>query len=372
MLRILLASSKARRRYDAGKHDRVDVEVRAVVRLGRILRDYREAGSVNSLLALWGFVDDTTFLTKAGDVGVVYRAARRRLRRPDACRSGRRSCIASRRRSGCSTSPAASTSTCSSGRSTRSSPRRAQQPVAQRGDPAPGGVPERPTRTTCSSSTLYLVLLYEAPHVVRRSTELRRSVAGARARRSAPGCRRDHTLAAARSGAGSSHRRRCTRRRRRSRCSSATSASRGCAKAEAFRFFRELVNYDPAVVDAARLDVRHASRLLRRRTPPSSAIAIISMVGDRVVKVLTMKEPPSQTFAHLLQDLYAIPGEFIACLEWQRIPSDRMRRDLQSAPPALLQQAGLARQLRRRRRRGRRRCSSTTRRAPPSGSSATR
>jgi type IV secretion system protein TrbE len=43
-----------------------------------------------------------------------------------------------------------------------------------------------------------------------------------------------------------------------------------------------------------------------------------------------MKEPPSQTFAHLLGDLHAIPGEFIACLEWQRIPSDRMRRDLQT------------------------------------------
>ena len=43
-----------------------------------------------------------------------------------------------------------------------------------------------------------------------------------------------------------------------------------------------------------------------------------------------MKEPPSQTFAHLLADLYAVPGEFIACLEWQRIPSDRMRRDLQT------------------------------------------
>ena len=43
-----------------------------------------------------------------------------------------------------------------------------------------------------------------------------------------------------------------------------------------------------------------------------------------------MKEPPSQTFAFLLQDLYEIPGEFIACLEWQRIPSDRMRRDVQS------------------------------------------
>src|SRR6266550_953816 len=49
----------------------------AVTTLGNttasILRDYREAGSVNGLLALWGFVDDTTFLTKAGHVGVVYR-----------------------------------------------------------------------------------------------------------------------------------------------------------------------------------------------------------------------------------------------------------------------------------------------------------
>jgi hypothetical protein len=44
-----------------------------VVSVGRILRDYRDAGSVNGLLALWGFVDDTTFLTKAGHVGVVYR-----------------------------------------------------------------------------------------------------------------------------------------------------------------------------------------------------------------------------------------------------------------------------------------------------------
>jgi hypothetical protein len=44
-----------------------------VVRLARILRDYQDAGSVNSLLAPWGFVDETTFLTKAGHVGVVYR-----------------------------------------------------------------------------------------------------------------------------------------------------------------------------------------------------------------------------------------------------------------------------------------------------------
>ena len=43
-----------------------------MVRLGRILRDHREAGAVNSLIALWGFVDDCTFLTKSGHVGLVY------------------------------------------------------------------------------------------------------------------------------------------------------------------------------------------------------------------------------------------------------------------------------------------------------------
>ena len=43
------------------------------------------------------------------------------------------------------------------------------------------------------------------------------------------------------------------------------------------------------------------------------------LVGDRIVKVLSMKEPPSQTFAFLLQDLYEIPFVFVACLEWQRI-----------------------------------------------------
>ena len=46
-----------------------------MVTLGRILKDYRDTGSLASALALWGFVDEHTFLTKAGAVGVVYRIA---------------------------------------------------------------------------------------------------------------------------------------------------------------------------------------------------------------------------------------------------------------------------------------------------------
>ena len=60
------------------------------------------------------------------------------------------------------------------------------------------------------------------------------------------------------------------------------------------------------------------------------ATGTTSLSDDRLVKVLSMKEPPSQTFAFLLRDLYEIPGDLIACLEWQRIPSDRMRRDIQA------------------------------------------
>jgi hypothetical protein len=76
---------------------------------------------------------------------------------------------------------------------------------------------------------------------------------------------------------------------------------------------------------------------------PASERETHSYAGDEALKtckkdaelvfVMTasmVKEPPSQTFAFLLQDLYEIPGEFVACLEWQRIASDRMRRDVQS------------------------------------------
>jgi type IV secretory pathway VirB4 component len=44
-----------------------------VVSIKRIFRDYKEAGSVNGLIGVWGFVDDSAFLTKAGHVGIAYR-----------------------------------------------------------------------------------------------------------------------------------------------------------------------------------------------------------------------------------------------------------------------------------------------------------
>ena len=51
-------------------------------RIARILRDYSDAGGVNTLLPLWGFVDGETFMTKAGHVGLVGQPPRCGCGRP--------------------------------------------------------------------------------------------------------------------------------------------------------------------------------------------------------------------------------------------------------------------------------------------------
>ena len=44
-----------------------------MIRIGQIAKEYLEAGAMSSLIGLVGFVDEHTFLTKSGDLGVVFR-----------------------------------------------------------------------------------------------------------------------------------------------------------------------------------------------------------------------------------------------------------------------------------------------------------
>lgn len=50
-------------------------EESVVFKLERALKPYREAGSLNEQVNLFGFIDDHTFLTKSGDVGIVLAVA---------------------------------------------------------------------------------------------------------------------------------------------------------------------------------------------------------------------------------------------------------------------------------------------------------
>ena len=100
-------------------------------------------------------------------------------------------------------------------------------------------------------------------------------------------------------------------------------------KTEAFRMLRHLLNYAPHKATTARL--KHDTHL-----DFYVADSTIDCHRDHLhvdgyaVKVLTMKEPPAKTFAHLLQDLYRVPSPLIACLEWQRVPNAKMRREVRS------------------------------------------
>jgi type IV secretory pathway VirB4 component len=44
-----------------------------MLNIARVLKPWKEAASLNAQINLYGFWDETTFLTKSGDVGVVLR-----------------------------------------------------------------------------------------------------------------------------------------------------------------------------------------------------------------------------------------------------------------------------------------------------------
>jgi type IV secretion/conjugal transfer VirB4 family ATPase len=54
------------------------------------------------------------------------------------------------------------------------------------------------------------------------------------------------------------------------------------------------------------------------------------LLDDYYVKLLTLKEPPPHTRAHLFREMEALPGNFIVVTEWKREPDGAMRSLIQS------------------------------------------
>ena len=121
-------------------------------------------------------------------------------------------------------------------------------------------------------------------------------------------------------------------------------------KTEAYAFLRQLLNYD-----ANKSTVSTAPDRFLDFLAADSALEChrgFLRLDDDIVRVLTLKEPPAQTYAAMLRELYALPLAFIAVSEWRREPQGAMRRAihakrrhfhnakasltnyLQSAPPA--------------------------------------
>jgi type IV secretion system protein VirB4 len=295
-----------------------------VVRLARILRDHRDAGSVNELIALWGFVDDHVFLTKAGHVGLTYEVHgvdyeglthQQRQALVHQIEAGLRMlderCRVYEYLLKSAMDPIVPTS-CRLPVANEAMQRRAAYLNGR--------------RHQLSTIRLYLVLLYEAPHVARRFTTLRRLWQGPRA-----AFRAWLSLEAATRLVESELDQAIGTLYHKAQAFEVQVSEWGLRrlpKADAFRFFRHLVNDDARSNGAPLAYDTHVDYFVSDSAIECHRDHLV--VGDRLVKVLSMKEPPSRTFACLLGELYELPGDVIACLEWQRIPADRMRRDLQT------------------------------------------
>jgi len=294
-----------------------------VIRVDRIFRDYLESGALNEQIAIWGFVDASTFLTKAGDVGVVFE-----MKGPDptALTHEERQRMTHQFESAL--------------RLLNERVRVYQYFIKQQLRPfAPAVAPralaaesfqrraaylnERRSRLFTINHYLVLVLehdrlsgvhrsfrdLFKQPiEVVRERLSLRDTVTLLEAQLDQSIRSLEHLAA--------------------SICVQLVDCRlRKLPKLEAFKVLRRLVNFEPHVVDGASLRYdTHVDYFLA--DSPVECYRDHLRVGSRIVTALSMKEPPSRTYAHMLSDLVRIPCEFIACLEWQRFSNDKVRRDI--------------------------------------------
>jgi type IV secretion system protein VirB4 len=297
-----------------------------VVKISRIIRDYSDAGGLNTLLAPWGFLGGATLLTKAGHVAIAYslrgadvdglthaerHAAVRRMEA--ALRVLDALCHVYQYLIKRIVDPFVAPS--------------CPEPVAQEAASRRAAYLNGRREELCRLEQ-FVVLLCEpsrGPRVSTRLTNLWRNPRGSvRAWLWAPEALRVIEAELEAAEAALQHKAEMFE------AQLIDLAPRRLSRAETFRLLRRLVNYDASALDAT---MANPPEVHLDYFAADSAVECHRdhlTVGRRTVRVLTMKEPPSQTFAHVLSDLFDVPGEFIACLEWQRIAPDKMRRDINS------------------------------------------
>ncbi len=100
-------------------------------------------------------------------------------------------------------------------------------------------------------------------------------------------------------------------------------------KQAAFRLFCRLLNYAPHKSDFLRL---HADADLDYQATASALECYrdhLSLDGY-FIRVLTLKEPPAQTYPNVLGSLQELPSNFIAVAEWRREDNFDMRKAINS------------------------------------------
>jgi type IV secretion/conjugal transfer VirB4 family ATPase len=96
-----------------------------------------------------------------------------------------------------------------------------------------------------------------------------------------------------------------------------------------FGFLRRLLNYAPCKVEGVRLN--HDSFIDFQACGSSvECHREFLRVDDDYAQVLTLKDPPARTFAHMLRELAEIPSNAVLVTEWRRETNARIRQIIQS------------------------------------------
>jgi len=291
-------------------------------RLRGIAHEFVHAGAANELLSVWGFLDRGVFLTKAGHVGLVCRMAGVDL---DGQTAEQRQALTHRME----------------GALKLVDERTRVQQYLVKADHPPFSAPPcgRPAAEAALARradllsrrepplhrvTQYLVLVHEPAGFAAGGRWQRQSWRDV-ARRVLPS---DRTVTLVEDEVD----RATTAVLRLADALEAQLAEVGLSRLDetaTFQFLRRLANYDPDVLAATPATPRTHVDFFTVDSPVECERDHLR-VGRRNVQVLVMREAPSKSFAHLLAGLLTVPGEFIACLEWQRLAPDRIRRDIQA------------------------------------------
>lgn len=282
-----------------------------------VQHDYREAGALHTLLNLYGFVDDGVFVTKSGDVGLVLTVDGL----DDECLDpGTREQVVQQFAGALRTFDervrvyqyvlkrrlASLPATSAASRFAAETICRRTAFLEQRGlftiEVALVVLLESPRTPTTwrSAAACLLPTLSERRAAAFRDTELGRAIAHLR------------TLVEGF----------CLQL-------ADTVRPRVATRVEAYALLRRLVNYDPEKADGRR---PHAEGWLDYEVADSALECHREhlRLDDHFVRVLTLKEPPGQTFAVMLRGVSELPAEFIVATEWRREGTGAIRRAIQA------------------------------------------
>ena len=301
-----------------------------MLRLSRIFKNYREAGSLNDQINLFGFINEHTFLTKSGDLGVILE-----VRGVDyECLDG--------------TTVDSLTKRLESGLRLFDENYRVYQYLFKRSNP---GIPYRLYGNTVVdaailnrirylagksdklfSVSLYYVVLYEGSRLTRTIASLfaqisDRPLAALSELKARLSTKRhlvidDRELARAES---------TLREKTRSfvlQVSDFVSVGM-LLKDDAFRVLTQILNFAPDKIENARL--KHDT-FLDYYVPASHLECHRGhlRVDDYYVKVLSLKEPSAQTFPLILKRLLEVQANFHVVTEWKKEDPGKTRHVIQA------------------------------------------